>query len=122
MISSQNYIVTEGVQNDLPSQTVPDQSLTLRDLLVHYTRGSQLPESNTLPAFFDENAFIPNLKKLDLVELEELYQENNKNAQEANQKLKLIQSEQAKQYIDNLVAEKLKKAENQNNNIQTQNE
>jgi len=108
MITSQNYQPEEGVINLLPSLTVPDQSLTLRELLVHYTRGGQLPQSQTQPAYYDENAFVPNLKKLDLVEINELHEENAKNAQDAQLRLADLKKQKEQQRINKLVEEQTK--------------
>jgi hypothetical protein len=90
-ITSQTYTPTEGVVTTLPSQTVPDQSLSLRELLLHYTRGGSLPNSEQSPAFFDENAFIPNLKKLDLVDIQEIMEDNAEKAEELQNNLKEIE-------------------------------
>lgn len=117
MITSQNYQPEEGVINLLPSQTVPDQSLTLRELLVHYTRGGQLPQSQQQPAYYDENVFVPNLKKLDLVELNELHEENTKNAQDAQSRLNDLNKQKEQIRINKLVEKQLKSSiENNNNN------
>ena len=80
MRTSQNAIPKLGVTNTLPSLTVPDQSLTLRQLLTNYTRGQDLPLSNKTPAFFDDTTFIPDIKKMDLVDIQELMEDNAKKA------------------------------------------
>jgi len=81
-----------GVYTDKPSVTVPDQSLTLRQLLVNYTRGGNLPQSNQAPAFFDETAFVPNLKKLDLTEIQELMEVNANNAVLIQEKYNILKN------------------------------
>lgn len=92
MRTSQNYTPIIGVTNELASQTVPDQSLTLRELLTNYTRGHDLPQSNKTPAFFDEDEFIPDLKKLDLVDIQELSEMNAKKASKLKNDLNNLQN------------------------------
>lgn len=87
MRTSQNIKPRIGVTNTLPSLTVPDQSLTLRELLTNYTRGQDLPLSNKTPAFFDDSTFIPDIKKMDLVDIQELMEDNAKKAGELKHKL-----------------------------------
>lgn len=90
--TSQNYIPKTGVIATNPSLTVPDQSLSLRELLVNYTRGNDLPNSNKQQAFFDENEFIPDLKRMDLVDIQELMEENAQNASQLQQTIKQLQT------------------------------
>jgi len=86
MRTSQNSKPNIGFTNELASLTVPDQSLTLRELLTNYTRGQELPYNKT-PAFFDESAYIPDLKKMDLVDIQELKIANAKKAGELKRTL-----------------------------------
>ncbi|QCS37352.1 hypothetical protein [Tortoise microvirus 90] len=50
------------------SQTVPDQSLSLRELVTRQSQGLPIPMKH--PIFSDQE--IPDLKKLDLAEIQEL--------------------------------------------------
>lgn len=84
----------EGVTYTEPHQTIPDQSLTLRELLTNFTRGQGLPEVNKTPAFFDEQEFIPNIKKMDLVDIQELMETNAKKAGELQHKLNTLTNPQ----------------------------
>lgn len=93
MRTSQNFQQTEGVYNTLPSLTVPDQSLTLRQLLTNYTRGQELP-GNQVPAFFDENEYIPDIKRMDLVDIQELMEGNAQKAAKLQKNLKDLQNPQ----------------------------
>lgn len=63
----QNQVFTQK------SQTVPDQSLTMRQLLDRYAKG--LPLEAKEPVYYGEDTEIPNFKKMDLTELAE-YREN----------------------------------------------
>lgn len=54
--------------NNEPSLTVPDQTLTLRQLLLNHTRGHDLPPERN--AVYNEDFDIPDPRKLDLTDLE----------------------------------------------------
>lgn len=58
------YEVNEGV-----SLTVPDQTLTVSQILERYTRG--LPLGGKVP-IYDEEDTLPDVRTLDLAELQEL--------------------------------------------------
>lgn len=65
-----------GELNYLPSQTIPDQSLTVKEVIERYTRGIPFEQGKT-PLYMDEEDseemdLMPDLKKLDLAEIEEL--------------------------------------------------
>ena len=63
----QNQVFTQK------SQTVPDQSLTMRQLLDRYAKG--LPLEAKEPVYYGEDTEIPNFKKMDLTEIDE-YRKN----------------------------------------------
>lgn len=69
IVTSATYLPQKGEVNNSPSMTVPDQTLSLRNLMLNHTRGHQLPIAP--PAIYDEENFVPNPKTLDLVDLEE---------------------------------------------------
>jgi hypothetical protein len=50
------------------SATVPDQTISLRELISNHTRGLPIPEF--LPLFSEEE--IPDINKMDLTEIDEL--------------------------------------------------
>ena len=72
------YEVNEGI-----SQTVPDQSLTVREILIKYASG-------TVPDIFDNdplyNEDFPDLRGLDISELHEM-------RREAQEDVKMLQNE-----------------------------
>lgn len=73
---------TKGQVNNEPSQTVPDQSMTLRELLVRYAKGLPLEGART-PIWEGEEGFEKDPETLDLAEREEL-------AEKAREELKAI--------------------------------
>lgn len=74
------YVEQVGEINEMPTMTVPDQSMTPQQLLEQYSRGMPVRE-----AFYDEENNW-DLKGLDLTEIDmlrERYQERQKTAKEA---------------------------------------
>lgn len=69
--NSLNYDYTQlkGEINDLPSLTIPDQTMSIRTIVDRYTRG--LPVTGFTPIYEGEE-FIPDPKTLDLTERQEL--------------------------------------------------
>ncbi len=67
-----NYTKTEGQKFTQPSQTVPDQTLTVRELLVRHTRG--LPLDGYREPIYDEDETSQGLRleSLDLVDKQQL--------------------------------------------------
>lgn len=90
------YIQETGEINELPSETVPDMSLTPQELLETYSRGGETP-----PAFYDEENNW-DLKGLDLTEIDmlrEQYQQRQETAKKAlgeleKERLKILKEEQ----------------------------
>ena len=55
--------------NTLPSLTIPEQNMSIRQIIDRYTRG--LPISGFTPIYDEEND-LPDIRTLDLVERQEL--------------------------------------------------
>lgn len=108
MRTSQNYQISNGLSIEGHSLTVPDQSLTLRELLVNYTRGQDLPYGKQQAAFFDEDVTIPDLKKMDLVDLQELAEGNAHKASELQKNLDSINRQKSEQELNLKVQQKIK--------------
>ena len=90
------YKITIGEINELPSETIPDQSLSPQELLEQYGRGMPIKE-----AFYDEENDW-NLQGLDLTEIDmlrERYIERQKTAREAlgeleRERLKILKEQE----------------------------
>lgn len=102
--------VYEGEKNFQPSLTVPDQTMPLRTLIERFTRG--LPVTTFKPVY-DENGNMPDPRKMDLAE----YNELRKNVIFELEELHKKQLEEKTQEIENqkhievkkLVEEELKR-------------
>lgn len=57
--------------NTLPSLTQPEQSLSVKEILAHHTRGVPL-EVGKVPIYYGDDTEFPDPRKLDLSELQEL--------------------------------------------------
>jgi hypothetical protein len=77
----------EGQVNNEPSQTVPDQSMGLRELLVRYAKGLPLEGAKT-PIFEGENGSEIDVEKLDLAEREELADQARQELKHLSEKIK----------------------------------
>jgi len=64
-----NYL-TIGEVNTLPSCTIPDQALSIKEMLARYVRGQSV---ETFTPVYTDNEFIPdNLERMDVFERAEL--------------------------------------------------
>lgn len=54
-----------------PSMTVPDQTMSLKDILTRYARGLPI-EGEKFPVYHGEEEMPPDLKKMDLSEIHDL--------------------------------------------------
>lgn len=71
-----NSTPDKGEVNKEPSQTVPDQSLSIRTIMERYARG--LPIDNTKTPIYHGDDEIPDLRRLDLSEVQELKEANQR--------------------------------------------
>jgi len=70
--NSLNYDYKQELEevNYLPSMTVPDQTMSIRNIVDRYTRG--LPVTGFTPVYDGEDYYMPDPRTLDLVERQEL--------------------------------------------------
>jgi hypothetical protein len=74
----------KGQVNNEPSMTIPDQTMSLRELITRYAKGLPLEGAKT-PIWEGEEGFDVNPETLDLAEREEL-------AEKAREELKSIEN------------------------------
>lgn len=89
---------TQGEVNNEPSLTIPNQSLTVRDILERFTRGMMIPDS-AQPHYFDGeedfDAVDPRLEKdFDLSDVSRLMADNQEFIQASVDAQKTAQSAQ----------------------------
>ncbi len=90
---SARLIKSDGEKNTLPSLTVPDQSLTIRQIMERYARGLPL-EGQRVPIYEgeDEDNYLPDPRTLDLSEREDLAAQANEELHEIKRKHKKPQT------------------------------
>lgn len=76
-----------GQINNEPSKTVPDQTLSLRELLVRYAKGLPLEGAKT-PVFEGPDGSEIDIEKLDLAEREELAEQAREELKQINERVK----------------------------------
>jgi len=79
--------VSDGEVNDLPSQTIPDQTLSVRELLVRYAKGLPL-EGLKQPIWEGEDGDAIDPRRLDLAERQELEIQARQELAEIEERLK----------------------------------
>lgn len=76
---------TKGEINTLPSKTIPDQSLSVQQIMERYARGLPL-DGVRVPVYLGDEIEFPEMERLDLTERQQLIAE-------ARERTKLIQEE-----------------------------
>lgn len=99
-----NYTGPQKEVNDRPSETVPDQSMSLQEILQRYSQGLPLTADGRIPVWHGEDNDLPDWNSLDLAEREELLHLARERRKEAE-----------KAYADAMAAEK---AAHQGPNVQ----
>jgi hypothetical protein len=97
VITSATYSGSKGEINNSPSLTVPDQTLTIRELLQRHTRGLPMPSHKLGEPMYNEDFELPDMKTLDLVERDELKMKIDEQITENQQTIK-NNSRQLKEY------------------------
>ena len=67
--------VDEGEKNLKPSLTIPDQSLSVKQIMERYARGLSVTDAK-VPMWYGEELDLPDLKRLDMSEIEQLKESN----------------------------------------------
>lgn len=68
-----------------PSMTIPDQSMSIRTILERYARGIPFEDKVHTP-FYDGEEFVPNLKRMDLADIQELKEATDQQVKDLKQK------------------------------------
>lgn len=56
--------------NNLPSETQPDMTMSLEQLLIRHTKGQDIPIFQ--PSYQEDDQYIPNPKSLDLTDIQQM--------------------------------------------------
>lgn len=87
----------EGEKNFQPSQTIPDQTMSLPELIERFTRGLPI---TTFKHVYDPDGQLPNPKTMDLAEVHEM-------RKQAIQEIQRITEEQKQKELETIENQKL---------------
>lgn len=82
-----NAIPTEGEKNFGPSKTVPDQSLSVGEIMRRHARGLPIT-GERVPIYEGEDNDLPDLSRLDLAEREQIIRDSRSELDEINDRIK----------------------------------
>ena len=77
----------KGQINNKPSETVPDQTMTMREILIRYAKGLPIDGEKT-PLWEDGEGYAKDPETLDLAEREELATQAREELQQINERIK----------------------------------
>lgn len=92
-----------GEINNLPSMTIPNEALSVREILVRYSRG--MPIDSKVPMFDEENDLI-DPRKIDLADAQTLREQYQEELEQINERKKKRDEEQRKKDEEKAAQEK----------------
>lgn len=98
-----NYEPSKGQINNSPSETVPDQTMSIREILVRYARG--LPITGGKPHYYDEEQYTPDIKTMDLADLQELHETTRQEVQNLRSQLDDLSKKKQKAAAEKAIKE-----------------
>lgn len=102
-----DYREWQGTVNTLPSQTIPDQTMSLKEIIERHTRG--LPTLGKEPIYHGEDIEIPNFATMDLAEQQEMREDLDLYIAEQKDKLRQMDADRKTRLAEE--AEKKKKSQ-----------
>jgi len=84
--NAMNYPI-KGQYNNKPSETVPDQTMTMREILIRYAKGLPIDGEKT-PLWEEGEGYAKDPETLDLAEREELATQAREELQQINERIK----------------------------------
>jgi len=101
-----NYSGPHMEENNKPSLTIPEQTMTVRQLIERHVRGLPL-DGAKIPIFNGEEDDMPDLRTLDLSEIANLKAENDAFLAEHQKKEAKALADKQKKEFDDLVEAKV---------------
>lgn len=98
----------KGEVNTLPSMTVPDQSMSIQEIVRRYASGLPLG-GERVPFYMDEDTDLPDLSKMDKIERLETLRELADEYTEKTTKIKNAQKDKAKKEAEKQLRDQLRK-------------
>lgn len=102
------------------SETVPDQSMSMREIISRYARGLPVNTGMRTDAYYDEGSDFPDTTGMDLAELQELRMKYNEELNEIKRRIADTAAKKAfdekKAYEESIISN-FKKTQNEQKNI-----
>lgn len=116
MVTIRNYYArpeTKGETSDKPSLTVPDQSMTIAEIISRTQKG--LPVSGVRVPMYNEteDGILPDVSKMDISEIYELKRQIAHTEKELRKKLQQQQQEEQQRQTEEFYRKKFRKDEKQ---------
>lgn len=89
-----NYVQEQFEVNDKPSMTIPDQTMSIREILTRYARG--LPLGGGQDVYYDEEDEMPDIRTMDLTDIADMRDEYLQRKAMYDEKIEKAKSEKTK--------------------------
>ena len=110
MIKKEPY---KGKTFTQPSLTIPDQTMTIRTIMERYARGLPFEDRKTPLFDVDELSTGVDLRKLDLVDIQEMSSDHKKTINKHKQSLEKAAKKKQNDEFEELISQRVKNALNQ---------
>ena len=94
--------------NNLPSKTVPNQAMTVRELMIRFASGLPI-EAGKIPIYEGDVEGMPDIEKMDQIELNNYYRELHEQRKAVTERVKEAREKAEKMKMDKVVEERVAK-------------
>jgi len=120
-VGNYDYTKSRKEKTDKPSKTIPDQSMSVREIVSRFAKGLPISGNSQQPIWEGENPILPpNFQNLDMVEQRQIIQSLKTKVSQTQAELARKQAEAAakkrEEHIEKMVQERLKKAQEEPSN------
>ncbi|WNK13820.1 MAG: hypothetical protein [Microvirus sp.] len=105
-LTKSSYNCPTGQLNNLPSLTIPDQTMSVREIMQRFANGQPINGNGSTPQYYGEDLEIPDIKHMDLSDAEDYLKNSARKAKELERKYNKEQSD-LKASIDKQTQDKM---------------
>ena len=105
--SNARYYPVIGEINNEPSMTIPNQAMTVRELMIRFASG--LPLKGQKVPIYEGDEEIPDIDKMELIEREEYYLELKKQREEVEERVKQRRIKAKEMKLEQIVQDRIAK-------------
>lgn len=98
-----SYELDHGERNDMPSKTVPNQSMSIREIFQRFASGQPLSQNTDLVYTGDDPS--PDLKRFDIEEIHEMQRQNVANMRRLSDEMKARSAANKAKAVEKQLAE-----------------